>query len=597
MDDDKLPRLGILLIFVVLLGWMAAYQYLYPSRPAQPAQQEETTGAGKAEADTPGEPASAPLQTPDAGMATPGMATHGSAVPFTPATPAREIKIHTPLYEATLSTQGARLTSLQLTHYKDDEGKDPYEMIKGIFETAPGAGVLVLDNQEVADSGLSFTSGAPDDITIPADGEANLELRWAGSPGIEWVKHFHFTGDNYDVNVSHSLRSIGLAEQEAHLRLAAHLNPPPPVDAGGRTIHTEALLSSQGKLHKQTLEKLHEDKENLSSDPLDGWAGVSLHYFLFAWVPESAALSKAQVSAPSEKSLQLTIDLPTRRIGQNKSIEEGISIFLGPKDRDRIEAFGHGLIAAVNLGFFNSIARALLWVLVKIQKFIPDWGWAIIILTVLVRMLMFPLSVWQFKSMRAMQHIQPLMKEIREKYKGDPQRQQQEMMNLYRQYNVNPFGGCLPMLAQIPIFLGLYMALDSALELRQSPWGGTWIHDLSLKDPFYILPVLMTASTYLSMRLSPNPSGDETQKKLMQFMPLLFLFFFLNMPAGLMLYWSVSNILSIGQQLYINRAAKAAEGVKHPTMSPEPQPVGAGNGSPESDPESAASRRRRRRRK
>ncbi|MEW6775880.1 MAG: membrane protein insertase YidC [Bdellovibrionota bacterium] len=551
-EDQKRVFFAIGLIFFVMIGWSYLYQKIYPPPPPGQEQIAAEKGTGKQPADKAaavqdGKTPAGPSAIPDTAQAGALSATNA---------PEKEILIETPLVKARISTRGGKLTHWELKEHLDDAQKNPYEMVGGVFTEGPISSSLEVPGTKISDKDLVFEYTGPDTLELQSADRRSVVLTWSGPPGIRWTREISFTGDNYGISIKERAESVAGPQGAARFSLASRLEA--HESNGGRAgAGPLALLSSQGKLQKKEPKDLFEDKESVSADPFDGWLGLGLHYFLFAWAPEGVPFAKASLEATGEKALSLSVVLPERNLAPGGSIEESVYLFLGPKDRDRLEAAGHGLKAALDLGFFAAIARALLWVLVHIDRFVSDYGWSIILLTVLVRLLMFPLSVWQFRSMKAMQVIQPQLKVIREKYKDDMARQQQEMMNLYRQHKVNPFGGCLPMLAQIPIFLGLYMALSSAIELRHAAWGHTWIHDLALKDPYYVLPVLMTASTYFSMKLTPNPSADPTQQKIMQLMPLMFFFLFLNMPAGLMLYWTVSNVLSMGQQVWINRTAKA----------------------------------------
>ncbi len=579
MDDQKRTGVAIALIFLVMVGWMWLYQYLYPPHPPHPPQPAKTATAGESQPAGSSPTAVGGKEVPSQAAAAP--AAGKASARATPEQPPRQISVDTPLYRAVFSTQGADLVAWELKKHRDESGKKPFEMVRGIFGRAgPLSTRLQVGAEELSDTARVFAYTGPEAVEIPQDGQKTLEFTWVDGKGFEWIKRVTLTGDNYGVGLTNTVRDSSKEPRPATLSLLAALNPAAAAGEVSSGAGPEIILSALGKLHRKTPQDLLEDDEELAGESFDGWEGVGVQYFLYAWAPDNAPLSKALLRKGEDAAeVAVRLTFPERRIGGEgaEPFEQEASIFIGPKDRDRVAAFGHGLIAAIDFGFFAKIARGLLWVLLQLEPLVNDYGWAIVLLTLLVRIVLFPLSVWQFKSMRAMQHIAPLLKEVREKYKSDAQRQQQEMMNLYRRHKVNPFGGCLPMLAQIPVFLALYTALLNAIELRHAAWGGTWIHDLSHKDPYYVMPVLMTATTYLSMRLSPSPSADPMQQKMMQIMPLFFLFIFISMPAGLVVYWTVSNILSIGQQLYINRAAKAAEGVAHPSMLPDVEALPTAN--------------------
>jgi YidC/Oxa1 family membrane protein insertase len=238
-------------------------------------------------------------------------------------------------------------------------------------------------------------------------------------------------------------------------------------------------------------------------------------------------------------------------------LKEGVNkymLYAGPKDIDQLAALHLGLEHIVDFGFFSIIARPIFWLLKFINSFIGNYGWSIIILTIVLRIPFIPLLNKGQKSMKKLQELQPKMAEIKEKYKKDPQRMQREMMELYKRYKVNPMGGCLPMLLQIPFFFALYKVLLVSIELRGAPFI-LWIHDLSVKDPYYVLPIVMGITMLAQQKMTPT-SADPSQAKIMMFMPVIFTFMFLNFSSGLVLYWLVSNLLSIVQQFFVNMAVK-----------------------------------------
>ncbi|RLA99419.1 MAG: hypothetical protein DRG37_04765 [Deltaproteobacteria bacterium] len=238
--------------------------------------------------------------------------------------------------------------------------------------------------------------------------------------------------------------------------------------------------------------------------------------------------------------------------GSKQSLD--MLFYIGPKELKTLKLAGYDLNKALDFGFFDFFAKPMLISLNWINSYIHSYGWSIIILTVTIKLLLYPLSLKSFKSMKELQKIQPLMKEIQAKYKDDKSRLNQELMKLYSEHKVNPMGGCLPMLLQIPILFALYRIFLSAIELRHTPFHivGTWLPDLSAKDPYYITPILMGLSWFIQQKMTPM-GGDPAQQKMMLFMPVIFTIFFLNFPSGLVIYWLVSNVLSIAQQAYINR--------------------------------------------
>jgi YidC/Oxa1 family membrane protein insertase len=238
--------------------------------------------------------------------------------------------------------------------------------------------------------------------------------------------------------------------------------------------------------------------------------------------------------------------------------KSSISLYAGPQEQDKLEKIAPGLDLVVDYGWLTVIAAPLFWVLGAIHKLAGNWGWAIIGLTVLLKLIFFPLSAASYKSMAKMRVLTPKLMKLKETYGDDKQRLNQEMMALYKREKVNPLGGCLPVLVQIPVFIALYWVLLGTVEMRNAPWLG-WITDLSVKDPYYVLPLIMGATMFIQTKLNPTPP-DPIQAKVMLMMPVIFTFMFLWFPAGLVLYWTVNNVLSIAQQWQITRLIEAGEG-------------------------------------
>ncbi|HTZ00125.1 MAG TPA: membrane protein insertase YidC, partial [Rhodocyclaceae bacterium] len=240
--------------------------------------------------------------------------------------------------------------------------------------------------------------------------------------------------------------------------------------------------------------------------------------------------------------------------GQTGSIT--VPLYVGPQERDKLEKIAPGLELVVDYGWFKVFAAPIFWILEFLHRFVGNWGWAIILLTVMIKAAFFPLSAASYKSMAKMRQLTPKLTKLKETYADDKQRMNQEMMELYKREKVNPLGGCLPILVQIPVFIALYRVLLSTVEMRGAPWLG-WITDLSVKDPYYVLPLIMGATMLIQTKLNPTPP-DPMQAKIMWIMPIVFTGMFLFFPAGLVLYWTVNNVLSIAQQWQVNRMIERA---------------------------------------
>ena len=303
------------------------------------------------------------------------------------------------------------------------------------------------------------------------------------------------------------------------------------------------------------------DFEDIQDDPFrdklpGGWIAMLQHYFLSAWIPNP---NQTHTYSTRETSSGFYIGgfvAPSTVIDPGKSGTVGAGLYLGPKDQYRLEEISEYLDLSVDYGWLWWLAQPLFWLLINIYEFTGNWGIAIILLTVLIKAAFFQLSATSYRSMANMRRVQPKMVDIRERYADDRQKQSQAMMELYRKEKINPLGGCLPILVQMPVFIALYWVLMESVELRQAPFYG-WIKDLSVMDPYFILPLLMGASMWFQQRLNPPPP-DPMQAKIMQWLPVIFTFFFLWFPSGLVLYWVSNNLLSIAQQWVITRQIEKA---------------------------------------
>jgi len=275
------------------------------------------------------------------------------------------------------------------------------------------------------------------------------------------------------------------------------------------------------------------------------------HYFASAWIPQQGAKRDIYVEKIDPTLYRVGVKQPVATIAPGQSVDVSARLFAGPEEERMLEGIAPGLELVKDYGWVTIIAKPLFWLLEKIHSYVGNWGWSIVLLTLLIKAVFFPLSAASYKSMARMKAITPRMQALRERFKGDPQKMNSALMELYKTEKVNPFGGCLPVVIQIPVFISLYWVLLSSVEMRGAPWI-LWIHDLSQQDPFFILPVLMAVSMFLQTKLNPTPP-DPVQAKMMMFMPIAFSVMFFFFPAGLVLYYVVNNVLSIAQQYYITR--------------------------------------------
>ena len=474
--------------------------------------------------------------------------------------PAREITVSTPFYRVRISSKGAAFTSFVLKKYREtvDKNSPLKELIPPGFKEGAIRSSLSENSLKDLDTAVFSVDQVNDSFEVNAE-KKEIDFNWVAADGTILTKTYTFDPNSYLIGLKVTIKNASQALLKDQLVLSLR----EPVEKTGRYgfVGPSALIND-------SLEQI-KTKSIADKDEYTGkikWIGIEDRYFLSCIIP----------SQEIEGSIKLSLadDVVTNRLVNHKfeilpgtQKEFTFFVFMGPKSMNLLNSLGHDLGKALNFGFFNVIAKPCLWFMNKIHSVIPNYGIAIILLTVFTKVLLWPLGSKSYKSMSEMKRLQPLMTEIREKHKNDKQKMNQELMALYKTYKVNPMGGCLPMVLQIPVFFALYRMLYQAIELRHAPFF-LWINDLSAPDrlfnfgfsipfmePPYGIPVLtiiMGATMLLQQKMSPPP-GDPTQAKMMMLMPVVFTFIFINFSSGLVLYWLVNNILSISQQYYVQK--------------------------------------------
>lgn len=477
--------------------------------------------------------------------------------------PSRTITVNTPLYTVKISEKGAAFVSFVLKDYREtmDEDSPFLEMIGPEIET----GIFQLDFVDKAVRGLPGAAFLVDRSTDSISVQDRVEAVSFSSvsEGVRIEKTFFFDPTSYLIECRVTVENGSGQSIEDSLVLVLRKR----FKQEGRSFGFEGPSAMINNARENVDLDDIEDK-NVYSGELK-WMTVQDRYFMIAIIPETAVAATMHLSYPEESKV-----LTSRYIAAKAVIEPydrkvfSYQLFLGPKDTSILKGLGSDLEKAVYFGWFDPIAKPCLWVMNLFYSVIPNYGVAIILLTLLSKLLLWPLGVKSYKSMAEMKKVQPLMAELKEKYKDDKQKMNQEVMALYRTYKVNPLGGCLPMVVQMPLFFALYRMLYEAIELRHAPFFG-WITDLSaperlvlfpishlpFMEPPYGIPVLtivMGATMFLSQKMQP-PMGDPAQAKMMMFMPVIFTVFFINFSSGLVLYWLVNNVLSIAQQQYVTK--------------------------------------------
>jgi len=389
-----------------------------------------------------------------------------------------------------------------------------------------------------------------------ADGQNTVQLRYESDEvgGVVLATTYTLTRGSYDIGVQHEVRNVGSAPVQPQLyrqlvRDGSSVESQTPFYS---TFTGPAVYTTEQKFQKVEFKDIAGDKANYVKSASDGYVAMVQHYFATAWLIDAGVARENFVRQVSDNlySVGSLSPLPAIQPGQSQTVKA--RLFVGPQDEKVLEVVAPGLELVKDYGWLTILAKPLYWLLEKIHGFVHNWGWAIVLLVVLIKAAFYWLNASAYRSMAKMKAINPRIMEMRERLKGNPQQMQQEMMKIYREEKVNPLGGCFPILIQIPVFIALYWVLLSSVEMRNAPWI-LWIHDLSSPDPYYIMPLVMAITTMIQTALNPLPP-DPMQAKLMWFMPLAFSVMFFFFPAGLVLYWITNNVLTILQQAYINHS-------------------------------------------
>ncbi len=558
MDNFRL-LLFFALAFVLLLIWQAWEQHTAPSPARAP------TTAPAEQPSVPAAPAPAKPET------VPSSADQLAS--------ASRVRVRTDVFDAVFDSLGADLRELRLRKYPVD-ADSPDEPFVLMVDRGPELFIaqsgLIGHEGDYPTHKTAYSAAAGDFSLAPGASELRVPFTWRAANGVAYTKTYIFYRDSYVIDVEFSVSNATRSDwrgyvygqfQRAHTDKSSIFET--PTYTGG------AIHSPEGKFEKISFDDMR--KRALKREVTGGWVAMLQHYFVGAWLQESKARNEFYTDVLSGGRHVIGFKrLDPITVGPGQSGAARIKLYLGPKQRERLarlvcgtdsaarmtagcerdRPYAEGMDLTVDYGWLTPIAAPLFWLLDMIHRAVGNWGWAIILLTILIKLAFYPLSAASYKSMAQMKKLQPRLQALRERFGDDRQKLNQAMMEIYKTEKINPLGGCLPIVIQIPVFIALYWVLLESVEMRQAPWV-LWIRDLSTKDPYYVLPILMGASTFLQQKLNPTPM-DPIQQKVFMFLPWVFTVFFLFFPAGLVLYWVVNNILSIAQQWYINRTLGAS---------------------------------------
>ena len=514
-------------------------------------------------------PKPAPAPTAQQGIPAPAQPSATPAKPATPSTPAtpaavpagdtaakgETVRLSTDLFAVEVDTLGGTLKRVELLKHKDS--KDPTRPFQ----------LMGPEHRYEAQSGLAGEAG-PNHRTVwqlqpgeralaPGRDELELRLTAAGKDGLEVTKVYRLRRDSYVIDIALELRNGGTAPHStyAYFQLTHDGKPESNVNSVAETFGAQSftgfgLYTNEYKYQKVHPTDLDKGKAEHAKQGDNGWLSFVQHYFVSAWLPPQG-VKRDYVTEKRPDGVYAGRVMIPGSVAPGETVRVSAPLYAGPQEQQRLREAAPGLDLVVDYGFLAIIAWPLFWLLQKFHALSGNWGVAIILLTVTIKIIFFPLSAASYKSMAKMKLVTPRLTKLREQYAHDRQKMNQAMMELYKTEKINPLGGCFPILVQIPVFIALYWVLLAAIELRHAPFV-LWIHDLSALDPYYVLPILMTATMVLQTKMNPVPP-DPVQAQVMKFMPYVFSIFFFFFPAGLVLYWLVNNILSILQQWQIQR--------------------------------------------
>ncbi|MFQ5488538.1 MAG: membrane protein insertase YidC, partial [Gammaproteobacteria bacterium] len=554
--DNQRVILFFALSFILLLLWQA-WQQDY-GEVAPPVAE---SNAPAVEADVPQTPAASQAQA-GSGAATPAPAAAPQSDQQGLLEKGQRIRVITDVLDVKIDTKGGDLRQADLLAYPVSI-QQPDVPFRLMDDSGDDSGHRVF----IAQSGLLSQQGAPDHHSKyralqqeyrlqDGRGELRVPLVWESGDGVTVTKTYVFHRDSYVVEVEHKVENSAARPWQGY-QYRQFQRTEPTSDEKPAFIYTYTggvIYSPEEKYEKIKFDDMR--KADLSRDIKGGWAAMIQHYFVGAWIPDQQEINHYYSKGPEGRPFVLGLVSPSREVQPGASTVFSSRIYVGPKEQKRLKEVAEGLDLTVDYGVLTFIAKPIFWLLGYIHGVIGNWGWSIVVLTLLIKLMFYKLSETSYRSMANMRRLQPKIAALRERYGDDRQRMSQAMMELYKTEKINPLGGCLPMLVQIPVFIALYWVLLESVELRQAEFI-LWIKDLSTKDPYYILPLLMGTTMFIQQKLNPPPP-DPIQAKVLMALPFIFTLFFAFFPSGLVLYWVSNSTLSILQQWYITRRIEKA---------------------------------------
>jgi len=462
------------------------------------------------------------------------------------------ITVKTDVFNLQINPRGGDIVHVDLLKYDTEQGNGiPFPIMRnGNYKYIAQSGLTGAQGLDRIVKGRPIYSVNSNNFELNNDQPLSIDLNYTAENGLAVIKRFTFNPTSYAVNVDYIInnKSSTSASVQMYAQLKQSTRSPQESSALLPTYRGAAYSHSEDPYEKYDFDDIQEADINITVN--GGWVAMLQHYFLSAWVPNKGEVNQIYTDYSRNHEAVIGFKAPTIIIEPNTEGTASAIFYVGPKDQDTLEAIEENLDLTIDYGFLSMISQPLFSLLIFIQSIVVNWGVAIIIITIIVKGVMYPLTKAQYTSMAKMRELAPKMAQLKERFGDDRQKMSQATMEMYRKEKVNPAGGCLPLLVQMPIFLALYWVFLESVELRHAPFV-FWLQDLSSQDPLYILPLLMGVSMFVMQKMQPMTVQDPMQQKIMQYMPVMFTVFFFWFPSGLVLYWLVSNLISIVQMKII----------------------------------------------
>lgn len=565
MDIRRTILLMIFAFSLLMLwnNWQVSHgnSSLFGAPTASTSGKTNQTAQNPSAATTTATPPDVP-QAPVSSGATPTPAPQPIAPPV--AASSKPFVVKTDVMQLTFDLTGAQIVQAELLKFPSTNDKSKPTIL---LEQSPAHTYVVQTGLTGAPAGQAFpthlSTFTPLSTETVMTGDTLPVSFVAESDGVRLTKTFTFHRGSYNVDVEHKIENLtsDAINPSVYLQITRDGNDPENTSSFYHTFTGPAVYTEQGKFQKISFSDIEKRKADFVKNADNGWIAMIQHYFVTAWVPVQGKPRYYDMAEVQKGLFAVRAIEPVGPVQAQSPVTIRSNLWVGPQDQSSLEALAPGLELVVDYGWLTIIAKPLFILMTWLHSILGNWGWTIVALTVVIKAIFYPLSAASYKSMAKMKQVAPRLTALREKFGDDKQKLNMAMMDMYKTEKINPLGGCLPIVIQIPVFIALYWVLLASVEMRGAPWV-LWVDDLSVRDPLFILPAVMMATMFLQMRLNPKPP-DPMQARIMMFMPVIFggmMFFF---PAGLVLYWCVNNILSIAQQWYVTQQIAKAQAVAH----------------------------------